>query len=129
MTSDRDRLIELFKKTEYTPFPEMTMTSNLGNQFTDYGLNCIVDNLLANGVIVSPCKVGDKVYMRFEGEITPLTIIRISTLETIDGISRCYDAKNKIVSTSFTDRHINKTMCLTKEEAEAELRKRSEYNA
>ena len=48
---DKDRLIELFKKTEYTPFPEMTMTANLGNQFTDYGLNCIVDNLLANDVV------------------------------------------------------------------------------
>lgn len=59
---DRDRLIELFKKIEYTPFPEMTMTSNLGNQFTDYALNCIVDELLANGVIVPPCKVGNKVY-------------------------------------------------------------------
>lgn len=53
--TDRDRLIELFKKTEYTPFPEMTMTANLGNQFTEYGLNCIVDHLLANGVIVTPC--------------------------------------------------------------------------
>lgn len=82
------------------------------------------EELLANGVRVPPCKVGDKVYMRFEGEITPLTIIRISTLETIDGISRCYDAKNKIVSTSFTDRHINKTMFLTKEEAEEKLKER-----
>lgn len=48
----RDRLIELFRKIEYTPFPEMTMKSNLGNQFTDYALNCIADELLANGVIV-----------------------------------------------------------------------------
>ena len=48
--TNRDRLIELFKKIEYTPFPEMTMKSNLGNQFTDYALNCIVDELLANGV-------------------------------------------------------------------------------
>lgn len=48
----RDRLIKLFKKIEYTPFPEMTMKSNLGNQFTDYALSCIVDELLANGVTV-----------------------------------------------------------------------------
>ena len=60
---DRDRLIELFKKIEYTPFPEMTMKSNLGNQFTDYALNCIVDELLANGVIVPPCKVGDDIWI------------------------------------------------------------------
>ena len=60
--TDRDKLIELFKKIEYTPFPEMTMKSNLGNQFTDYALNCIVAELLANGVIVPPCKVGDTMY-------------------------------------------------------------------
>ena len=53
----RDRLIELFKKIEYTPFPKMTMKSNLGNQFTDYALNCIVDELLANGVVVLDTKI------------------------------------------------------------------------
>ena len=63
--TDRDRLIKLFNKIEYTPFPEMTMKSNLKNQFTDYALNCIVDEILANGVIVPPCKVGD--YVRFKG--------------------------------------------------------------
>lgn len=51
--TDKDRLIKLFKKIEYTPFPEMTLKSNLGNQFTDYALNYIVDKFLANGVIVN----------------------------------------------------------------------------
>ena len=60
---ERKRLIEIFKKIEYTPFPEMTIKSNLANQFTDYALNHIVDEILANGVIVPPCKVGDTVYV------------------------------------------------------------------
>ena len=57
--TNRDRLKELFKKTEYTPFPKMTMKLNLGNQFTEYALNCIVDEFIANGVIVPHCKVED----------------------------------------------------------------------
>lgn len=59
----RYRLIEIFKKIEYTPFPEMTMKSNLANQFTDYALNKIVDEMIANGVICPPCKEGDVVYV------------------------------------------------------------------
>ena len=49
----RDRLIELFKKIEYTPFPGMATKANLANQFTDYAINCIVDEMLKNGVIVT----------------------------------------------------------------------------
>ena len=113
--TDRDRLIELLNKVKGTYF------------FAgDNNLNLLADYLLTNGIIVPPCKFGDKVYMRFEGEVIPLTIIRITTLETVDGISRCYDAKNKLVATSFTDRHIGKTVFLTKEEAEEKLKERAE---
>ena len=55
----RDRLIELFKKTDYNIFPDSTVSANLANQFSEYALNDIVDKLLKNGVIVPPCKVGD----------------------------------------------------------------------
>lgn len=51
---EKDKLKELFKKIEYTPFPEMTTKANLANQFTDYALDCIVDEMLANGIIVPP---------------------------------------------------------------------------
>lgn len=57
----RDRLVEIFKKIEYTPFPEMTMKSNLAMQFTDYALYSIVDDLIANNVLAMPCKDGTKV--------------------------------------------------------------------
>lgn len=48
--TDREKLIQLFKEVEYTPFPDMTMKSNLANQFTDYALNCIADYLISNGI-------------------------------------------------------------------------------
>ena len=57
----RDMLVEIFKKIEYTPFPEMTMKSNLANQFTDYALYSIIDDLIANNVFAVPCKCGTRV--------------------------------------------------------------------
>ena len=51
----RDKLIELFKKINYTPFEQCNIEANLATQFTEYALNHIVDELIANGVIVTPC--------------------------------------------------------------------------
>ena len=59
----RDRLKELFKKIEYAPFFEMNTKANLANQFTDYALNSIVDEMINKGIIVPPCKVGQTVYV------------------------------------------------------------------
>jgi hypothetical protein len=58
----RDRLIELFKKTDYNIFPDSTVSANLANQFSEYALNDIVDKLLENGVIVLPFSIGDTLY-------------------------------------------------------------------
>lgn len=124
--TDRDRLIELFKKIEYTPFPEMTMKSNLGNQFTDYGLNCIVDELLANGVIVPPCKVGTEIFGVFDNDDE-------QRKEIYEGKVLCYslDENNLLwarmrYKNGLTYWHtiddFGKTVFLTKEEAEAKLK-------
>lgn len=59
----RERLIELFRKTEYQNRVCGTK-ANLATQFTEYGLNQIVDALLANGVIVPPCRVGDFIELK-----------------------------------------------------------------
>ena len=132
--TDRDMLIEIFKKTEYTPFPEMTMKSNLGNQFTDYALNHIVDELLANGIIVLPCKVGDKIYSiiyQKKNVVSHILIeeyvgIHLSNAPDLRGHRR----KNYIIvwnENTNSIRHIDinkigKTVFLTKEEAEEKLR-------
>ncbi len=64
MTNEmRDRLVEVFKKIEYTSFLGSPFKANLGNQFTDYALYSICDDLIENGVIVPPCKVGQIVYI------------------------------------------------------------------
>ena len=54
--TDRDRLIELLMKTDYA------LDTN-GRKASD-SAEFIADYLLANGVIVPPCKVGDKVAVR-----------------------------------------------------------------
>lgn len=85
-------------------------------------ISSIIEKMENETLIELPCKVGQTVYMLFEGEITPLLITRISTIETVGEFSRCYDATGKNVATSFTDSHIGKTMFLTKDEAEQKLK-------
>ncbi len=52
--NDREKLIELLDEKCYDEW---------------YGNDEIADHLLANGVIVLPCKVGDTVWEIYEGEI------------------------------------------------------------
>ena len=124
--TDRDRLIDIFKKIEYTPFPEMTIKASLGNQFTEYALNTIVDELLANGVIVPPCKVGAEIFGLFDNDDE-------QRKEIYDGKVLCYslDENNLLwarmrYKNGLTYWHtiddFGKTVFLTKEEAEAKLK-------
>ena len=94
----RDRLIELIKQ---------------GNGGYDFmSLERIADHLLANGVIVPPCKVGDKVYMlvtkRSKVSFPPFTFVKVSRL-TFYNLERVLQ-------------DFGKTVFLTREEAEAKLK-------
>lgn len=60
--TDIERLKEIFRETKYAPFEGMKPEVNLAFQFNDYSLDFIVKELLAKGVLVSPCKEGDTVY-------------------------------------------------------------------
>ena len=141
---DRDRLIELMQ--------------NWGTENTDsFPFESVADYLLANGVIVPPCKVGDKVYIleekcKFSGEEN----------KPWDSCHQYWDNvfKNKMWGCMGKDENGNLICCkkkemawyvkeieysllfysnptkvfgenlfLTKVEAEAELRKRGEQNA
>ena len=106
----RDRLIELKRQAV-----------NYAQEKADErgGLVCIddeVDYLLANGVIVPPCKVGDKLYIVadvskaiVESVVMGVWIIEDSiSILTIHGV---------IINDSF-----GKTVFLTKEEAEEKLK-------
>ena len=72
-----------------------------------------------------PCEVGQTVYMPFEGEVTQLSIFRVSVVLIMDEdvIIFC-DAKSAKVGTSFSHHNIGKTVFLSREEAENALKER-----
>lgn len=57
----KKRLIEIFKKTNYQS-RENGLISNFATQFTEYGMNEIADTFIKEGVVITPCKIGDIVY-------------------------------------------------------------------
>ena len=91
----------------------------------DYGGNCMFYNVPKEQIIVPPCKVGDTVYF--------LDAICVDDGYCINNCS-CIDCKCAELQVSEIDfdlsmyKEIGKTVFLTKEEAEAELKKRGKEN-
>lgn len=105
----RNKLIELIRE---------------GNNGYDFNsLERIADYLLANGVIVPPCKVGDKVF--FVGHISDAIPDFIYT-DTITKIGVTTSGLMHERGIDFND--IGKTVFLTREEAERALRKEDGKN-
>lgn len=116
--ADRERLIELMQKQ----FAELYKD---GDWNFNEMLVGVADHLLANGVIVPPCKVGDAVYYIFESEIRKLTVISLSYMfsKTFKHfIFHTQNYRGAVLSYEFKD--IGKTVFLTKEEAENALKER-----
>ena len=66
--SDRDRLIELLaQKQDYG--------IELGDHMETIDNDVLADHLIANGVIVPPCKVGDYVYCIFENKVRLASVL------------------------------------------------------
>ena len=106
----RDRLIELLNK-KYDHFCDQCGV-NKDSHYTD----SLADYLLANGVIVPPCKVGTTIYMIVEKRAK---------------VTREYFRFIKTTKLTFLnlERVMNdfgKTVFLTREEAEAKLKERKE---
>lgn len=116
----RERLIELILNAPRTDvvYGDIKLDKPIQTAQT------VADHLLANGMIVPPCKVGDIVYTIFEGDIEALKITYTKTEETEKFGYRFYDAKNKFLSMPFSDRSIGKTVFLTREGAEKALAER-----
>lgn len=95
----RDRLVELLYKLHRSKIPSMGETA---------------DYLLANGVIVLPCKVGDIVYQADGARTYELTILDISLHK-----NKPYYETDEI---DFDDDAIGKSIFLTREEAEKALK-------
>lgn len=103
--SDRDRLIDLI--TKEVPRPKA---------------DALAIHLLANGVIVPPCKVGDVVYVISRGKVIPLevdTILNNRRGVSILGRNEKYWGYGTV--TLYPDKRIVEWY-LTKEEAEEKLR-------
>jgi hypothetical protein len=109
--TERDRLIELIQ--------------NAVNGCARHWAEIIADYLLANGVIVPPCKVGDTVFF-------------INTCSTAEDFGKEFMDFGRVCKVSkdteivhFEDGRIRwwKDVFLTKEDAEQVLAERSEWNA
>lgn len=114
--NDRDKLIELLKKADDIASKKLIM---------DYD-DAIADNadcLLANGVIVPPCQVGDTVYYFVGNEIYHGTIdtFRIDTKENWY-IAYCKTDYILTGQIKLAFWEFGKTVFLTKEEAEQKLK-------
>lgn len=107
--TDRDRLIELIKIAK----------KNTKGANSDIERNMLfAESLLANGVIVPPCKVGDKIYFIFGKQIFKSECVRIA-IEPFTQIGMSFYCSGGFI---FDNRNIGKTVFLTKEEAEAKLK-------
>ena len=104
----RDRLIELLEKAFEFHIDDPYCIPDEG-EFADY--------LIANGVIVPPCRVGDSIFRVGNYEIWEWLIEHIEIYE--DEIGFVDDGENY-----FTPEKIGKTVFLTKEEAEQALKER-----
>jgi hypothetical protein len=109
----RDRLIELFDEKI------RTMKFNNSDHWFDFTEKSkeLADYLLANGVIVPPCKVGQIVWLIRNNKIEETTVEKI--------VLKDKGLYLKLLCNSFyetTCRSIGKTVFLTKEEAEAKLK-------
>lgn len=111
-----DRLIEL-----------LTDSEAFNNADGKADAKHIVDHLLANGVIVPPCKVGDVVYQITRNFISEFRV-RFVEIATCGNLFLHTDLISDIVYTGevFSESDIGKTVFLTREEAEKALERNKE---
>lgn len=112
----RERLIELIEsRTCWNNFCQPSCMNCENVPLQDEEVERLVDYLLANGIIVPPCKVGDTLYyIPFGSTVTKWEIRSIEIMQD-DIVFHCG-------RTFFLKYDIGKTVFLTKEEAEAALK-------
>lgn len=119
----RDRLIELLLNSD--PLHERDLDDDLA----DGEIETIADHLIANGVIVPPCKVGQTVYvisqMRDKRILPFINTYEVTSIEI--GKKKCvvYHKMDGYIKIIKQD-DFGKTVFLTREEAEKALADRSE---
>ena len=106
----RDRLIELLKGN-------LPNHENSVAWWSDEHIGAYADMLIANGVIVPPCKVGDTVWA-----IRDYKGVKHPQQGVVSEMFFTRDMKLMIVVKMIARGHWGKTVFLTKEEAEQALR-------
>ena len=115
----RDRLVELLEEAK------LKAHGTLGSMNNGFGA-WYADHLVANGVIVPPCKVGDKVYKISRNKVKECEVVFVG----ISADEKCsyfnfienYADGTFYKSYSMVFGVIGKTIFLTKEEAEQKLK-------
>lgn len=121
----RNRLIELIdQKQVYGIYHNLYLRDN----------DELADHLLANGVVVPPCKVGQTVYVTdiLSGKICECEVITVKGFAGEENTLIEYAAPKEItgvVSYESPDTEIGISIFLTREEAEEALAERSNENA
>lgn len=113
--TERERLIELL-------LDGVTFTDQY-EQHARLQAEYVADKLLANGVIVPPCKAGDTVYHVYKGNTIVNALVADWKKEAFgDWLFRAYFSVNgSSITLLFGDNNIGKTVFLTREEAEKAL--------
>lgn len=91
----------------------------------DYGGNCMFYNVPKEQIIVPPCKAGDFVYYVDGGEVFKDRVIGVIYSDDLDYLTKSIRTYDCLLAWD----NFGKTYFATKEEAEAELVKRSKTNA
>ena len=130
MQTERKRLIDLLDYQEHCRFCDMCRECP---EMRAASLNALADHLIANGVIVPPCNVGDTVYVLTHDAPTGIEKSRVKRMllqklqdgTTIKIIVPCvFDDWGNAVREVYPE-DFGKTVFLTKEEAEKALAERS----
>ena len=129
----KDRLIKLLKQSE----EKCNKTKHCDKECSGYGkgMDCTnyntADYLLANGVIVPPCKIGDTVYKvvndkrvkhPYECKVVGFWYSADETCNDIHLVRYVNDVFDSSFSIPFTD--FDKTVFLSREDAEKALAER-----
>lgn len=117
--TDREKLVELLDEVQYQ-----------GNS-TEVGVNyvfngTIADHLIANGVLIPPCKVGQEIWMVYSPKHPANPNDKGKWFMLQDGVQRIiYGAKGLSIETwnmgTIPAKEIGKKLFFTQEEAEATL--------
>ena len=127
--ADRDRLIELIVYADTDDSYECKLCTKDDVSCRECGASKLADHLLANGVIVPPCKVGDYIWLVFTPKYPANPNDYGKWFMQQDGVQRIiFGAKGLSIETwnmgTIPAKELGKKIFLTKEEAEAKLKER-----